>query len=227
VKLVAILIFAILAIVGVSVVMVVFMWIYVLVFGRYSLGRRGYRSLPDLAKHVSELVGLASAIAGDDEASFHELDAVSFKGPLASGRRAGIRFWTIPRGSSSMTVVLATVAAAKTVPPVNIKREGFFSKVGKAVGLVAEIEVGDAAFDARFAITSAVPEKAKQALVPGFRAPVTQLFERFAVHELSIYAGECLTAEFKVEKVNPEDYAVILGLLDEAARALDEACPAG
>jgi hypothetical protein len=201
---------------AIPLVMIVWALIYVKLFGAYSLGKRRYKTIPALVAHVRGLVGLDPT---REDGAFPQLDQVLFKGELASGRRAGIRFFSFTVGSSTRTHVLFTVAADET-PQLSIKLENVFHKIGKVIGVTNEIEVGDRSFDKRFLLSTTAPERARKALSPELRAVTTKLFDDFKIIELAIREGS-LTAELDVDSTDPERYPLILELLDQGARSLD------
>lgn len=186
------------------------------ILGPYRIGKRRYRSMAELVKHVSGVIGLAPT---REDGAFPALGDVGFRGPLPSGRRAQVRFYTRTHGSTSTTYVLLTVTADVT-PDLTIKLENLFHKVGKVIGVTSEIEVGDLPFDKRFLLVTTEPERAQKALSPGFRSAVVKLFDEFRVIEVVIREGT-LTAELGVDSTGADQYPRILELLEEGAKTLD------
>ncbi len=186
------------------------------VFGALRLGKRRYKTVPELVRHVSAVIGLAPT---REDGAYPELGGVAFKGQLPSGRRAGVTFFTVSNGSASTTFVMLTVAADDT-PRLTIRPETLLDRVGKAAGLKTEVAVGDRAFDERFLLVTDAPDRSREALSPELRAATTKLFDSFRVREVALREGS-LSAELAADSTDPERYPEILALLDEAARTPD------
>lgn len=68
---------------------------------------------------------------------------------------------------------------ATGLPAVRISREGFFSRIGRAIGF-EDVEVGDPRFDSRFKIKAADPAVARELLAPELQAWLMALEEEIS-----------------------------------------------
>ena len=101
------------------------------------------------------------------------------------GERHGVRvavFTETRQGSKSSTTYIIARAYLPAPPDFRLAlaREGFFTRVGKALFGLQDIETGDAAFDAAFRVKSSEPDAARLFLGrPGLRAALLEAQARW------------------------------------------------
>ncbi len=200
---------------GIFAIWILAAMIYGLVHGRFRLGPRRFKTLPELVDTVSRTIGLAP-----EPGAYPELSRVAFKGRLVSGRQARVSFFEESAGSSTFTYVRLEVVASEA-PDLKVSRETTMTRVHKWLGLQNEIEIGDPDFDRRYLLETKTPDRARKALARSHevRRSIETAFAFNAKH-VSFGAG-IVSAVFAIEALAPEHYPSILGSLDEAARTFD------
>ena len=195
------------------------------VYGRgFRLGGwhgRRYRKLSDLARDVSQLTGLLCTADLDDATWFPKLENVSFRGKLASGRRATVGFRSVSAGSATITYVQLAVSGDEA-PDLTISLENTFTRIGKFIGTTQEIEVGDKPFDDRYLLKTKDPVRARQALSRNaeLRGAIDTLFEYGTTPEVKVSKGS-YTFEVQVSSLHPDLYPSVLAVLDRVAAHFD------
>jgi hypothetical protein len=95
-----------------------------------------------------------------------------------AGRRGRVYSFTTGSGKSRTTwAAIELSAGVSSGLELELTRQGFGSKVAALFG-AKEIQVGDAAFDARWFIRTNRPDYMKAALLPEFRARIEELERR-------------------------------------------------
>jgi hypothetical protein len=113
-----------------------------------------------------------------------------------AGRRGRVFSFTTGSGKSRRTwAAIELSAGAASGLELELTRQGFGSKVAALFG-AKEIQVGDAAFDARWFIRTNRPDYMKAALLPEFRARIEELERRGGrVMKLEIKQGRAIYSE--------------------------------
>jgi hypothetical protein len=183
----------------------------------HSLGSRYYRSLADLGSDLERRCGLEVVARRDDWLA--RLDDLALSGKLATGRPARVEFETVPRGKERVIYTRFRVAAPGS-PWLSIRREGFFDKLGKWIGVSRDLDVGDRAFDDRFLIQTSSDEKALVAFARGLKDAVRRAFEKHGIESLVAREG-WLIASVRTSSLEPENYPILLDVLDRAAQSFE------
>jgi hypothetical protein len=142
------------------------------------------------------------------------LTSVCFSGRLRSGRRAAVSF--ARRGGE--TLVRLTVLADDS-PRFEVTREALTAWLAKLVGWSRGGALGNAGFDRPLHIETSEPERVSAALEGGLRG-VTQAIFGHGTRRLALEEG-VLAAEIPYFELEPARYALVLGLLDQAATTFD------
>ena len=103
----------------------------------------------------------------------------------------------------------------------SLSREGFFSWIGKDIGLTHEIQIGDDAFDAKYLINTNDALRAKRVLAPEVKSGINSLFDIFRLGSLSLEAGS-LYVQREMTSVSYEDLKMVADALVGLVEAVDK-----
>jgi hypothetical protein len=150
--------------------------------------------------------------------------AVAFMAPWKIEGREGdsrVNIFTITRGSgksrTTYTVVEMSVHPRERIN-FTLSKEGFFSKVGKALLGTQDIQIGDESFDTRVMVKGSDPAKVQALLAtPTFRASILEAIEAYPSLTVS---GELLRFERSGIITKPEFYRELIGKMKEIATGL-------
>lgn len=120
-----------------------------------------------------------------------------------------------PEGLDATHVRFGVHAAQATGPSVTVSRETLATRLGKLVGTVREIEVGEAAFDDRFLLETPDEAAARKALDGPLRRFVDELFTRYDLRELEFTPGS-VTASVPLRELSRGRALNLVGSLGKA-----------
>jgi hypothetical protein len=183
----------------------------------HRLGGRTFRSLADLSREVSTIVGLpAEREAGS---WYRRLDELSFAGPLRGGRRAKVDFFSETVGSSTTTYVRFFVEVGGA-PSLSIRPEWFSHKLGKLIGVIREVEIGVPEFDDRYLLEDAKAEPTKKLLSQEMRSFIDDAFARAQPRAVR-FTPTGIVVEAAASSLDPDMYPAVLTTLLRCASLID------
>lgn len=186
------------------------------------LGRRRFASVQHLTSYLGHVTGFHGEPWPDAPTEGRgALDWVKLGGLLPSARPATIHFFTETVGELSdvSTSCVRLLVTADESPRLRVTQETVFTKIGKALGTTTEMEIGDAAFDARFLLETTTPRRASELLKGESRRAIARIFD-LGARDLTIRDRKVAVTAFAY-RVEPEDYMKIFEELDRIAQTFD------
>ncbi len=215
---VLVLIFALLALLGALVA--ILGWAIYVGARRVKLGKTTYATIERFIESFAADSGLRGERVGASIVA--RITDARFTGEVA-GRRARVSFenhgqnnWTGERYDCARISV-----AAPETPQFTVALEGLASKLGKAIGLKRDLELGDRDFDDRFVVDSLEPARAKRILEKlATREAIQSAFAHYGVERLECIRGD-VAAVVPTGQLAPADYRSLLETVGRVASLLD------
>lgn len=143
----------------------------------YELGRRSYRSLREVEADLARVTGLTPS--GAQDGFFASLNDVSLRGRLASGRGAGIEFFSHSENKTTVYYVRMRVEIDRAVE-LMVSQESLLTPLAKWLGFTTDVDTGDRSFDREFVVAGA-EARTREAYARGLKTAIETAFHSYGV----------------------------------------------
>jgi hypothetical protein len=176
-----------------------------------------------LARSVAQTLASAGARVLETRPAAHIWRSAEIDFDLSGKRaRAEVRQW----GRDSQ--LIAVHIEAPPMPAIWIRRERALDRMGKAIGLTHEVQLGDAAFDQAVFITTRAPERVVRDVLgsEAIRRVILEIVDRGYTVLLSRDGLRAATLTWYLRGFDPAGVTSILGRLEELRTVLPPTDPA-